>query len=125
MKCSACGLENPPSASRCDCGRPMAARVQMVEVASAPASPESKGAIRFVWLAPLIGAVLATAELAANWDSQKVRHNKRHSLDSHLRWRSFRTALRARCQVWLESEEETVTQSTRVLISLVGGAPVA
>lgn len=71
MKCLACGLENPPSAARCDCGNPITKQVQVVPSASMSAPPRSKSAIRFVWLAPLLGALVASAELASNWDSQK------------------------------------------------------
>lgn len=55
MKCSGCGLENPPSASRCDCGQKLGAVPSVQE--------PRRGAVRIVWLLPLLGSFAAGIDL--------------------------------------------------------------
>jgi hypothetical protein len=70
MKCSVCSLENPPLAQRCDCGYPLAGSAPFVQV-TPPIVNTNGGMIRFVWVAPLLGALAAGADLLASWDSAK------------------------------------------------------
>ena len=72
MKCPNCGLENPQSALRCDCGQTFGResippQIQMAEIRKAVAS--SDGSPRAIWVLPLLGALIGGAELAANWSS--------------------------------------------------------
>lgn len=80
MKCGACGLENPPSAKVCDCGYPFDGAVPFVQMAATrwsltPGPPRvlhaGMGALRFVWLLPLFGAIAGGADIVLSWDSAK------------------------------------------------------
>ena len=73
MTCEACGIENPSSATRCDCGHmlgTLAKRGAPAEVGVSPAGFITT-VTRVVFVAPLAGAVYAGQYLFANWDAQK------------------------------------------------------
>jgi hypothetical protein len=69
LKCPTCNLENPPTAETCDCGSRLSGRTQQVQVIPSPVP--GIGAIRLVWLLPLLGSVVAGAEIFLSWDSAK------------------------------------------------------
>ena len=60
MKCPSCSLENPPTAAKCDCGCPL---VVFPSSIPAPVVLPRPGFVRIVWLAPMIGAFIAAADL--------------------------------------------------------------
>jgi len=70
MKCPSCGLENPPSAMKCDCGYPLGIAAQPTQTIHTSSAPRSS-AIRIIWLIPLLAALFAAADFAFNWDAQK------------------------------------------------------
>jgi hypothetical protein len=63
------GLENVPSAQKCDCGYSFADGIQMVPGTQSP--KPSNRAFRSVWLLPFLGAITAGAEMYLNWDMAK------------------------------------------------------
>lgn len=69
MKCPSCGLENPPSSKTCDCGYALAGGESIVRVT--PIATPAAGAVRLVWLLPLLGTVAAGLQMYLGWDSAK------------------------------------------------------
>jgi hypothetical protein len=74
MRCPSCRLENPPSATHCDCGYGFggAARISP-SGAGEPRSIDrpaiAKGVIRFVWVLPALGSVVGGAEFVLSWSA--------------------------------------------------------
>jgi hypothetical protein len=73
MICLSCGLENPSSALRCDCGRLLETPKRSgPQVALDRLSIALDVIRRLIYLLPLFGAIYGANNLFTNWDAQKT-----------------------------------------------------
>jgi ABC-type transport system involved in cytochrome c biogenesis permease subunit len=71
MTCEACGIENPASAKRCDCGHVLGVGVIMKTHEQTALMRGLDVISRLLFLLPLASAAWACFYLSVNWDAQK------------------------------------------------------